>query len=95
MTENDKLRIGVILASVLLVTVILTQFIENTAVAVILAPIAYEMAVSTGGDPRRFCLGVAICVSSAFMTPVAHESTILVMGPGRYAFRDYLRALKL
>jgi di/tricarboxylate transporter len=81
----------VVLAGVLLVTVSLTQVIENTAAAVILAPIAYELAVSTGGDPRRFCLGVAICVSSAFMTPVAHESTILVMGPGRYEFRDYVR----
>lgn len=82
---------GVVLAGVLLVTVSLTQVIENTAAAVILAPIAYELAVSTGGDPRRFCLGVAICVSSAFMTPVAHESTILVMGPGRYTFGDYVR----
>ena len=41
-------------------------------------------------QPDAFLLGVAICVSSAFVTPFAHESTILVMGPGRYRFRDYV-----
>jgi di/tricarboxylate transporter len=57
---------------------------------VILSPIAYELAVASGANPMPFVLGVAICVSTAFMTPMAHESTILVMGPGRYRFRDYL-----
>lgn len=77
-------------AALLLVAVLFTQLIENAAVAVILAPIAYELAVAGGCDPRPFLLGVAICVSTAFMTPMAHESTILVMGPGRYRFRDYV-----
>ncbi len=79
-----------LLAALLLVAVLLTQLIENAAVAIILAPIAYELATASGADPAPFVLGVAICVSSAFMTPMAHESTILVMGPGRYRFRDYL-----
>jgi di/tricarboxylate transporter len=79
-----------LLAAVLALAVVLTQLIENAAVAAILAPLAYEAARSGGCDPGAFLLGVAICVSAAFMTPVAHESTILVMGPGRYRFRDYL-----
>lgn len=77
-------------AVLMLLSVGLTQLIENAAVAVILSPIAYQLAVAAGCDPRPFLLGVAICVSSAFMTPMAHESTILVMGAGRYRFRDYL-----
>ena len=81
-----------IFAAILLITVALTQLIENAAVAVILAPIAYELARATGSEPVPFLLGVAICTSSAFMSPVAHESTILVMEPGSYEFRDYLRA---
>lgn len=80
-----------IFAALTLATILLTQVIENAAVAIVLSPIAYEMAASTGANPAAFLLGVAICVSSAFMTPVAHESTILVMAPGRYEFRDYLR----
>lgn len=78
-------------AGLLLLTVALTQFIENTAVAIILAPVGYELAVAAHASPRTFLLGMAICASSAFMTPVAHESTILVMVPGRYRFADYLR----
>jgi di/tricarboxylate transporter len=80
-----------LLAALLLATVLLTQLIENAAVAVILAPLAFELAQAAGVRPEPFLLGVAICVSAAFMTPVAHESTILVMGPGRYRFADYLR----
>ncbi len=80
-----------LLLTILLIAVLLTQVIENAAVAVILAPLTYELAVAGDCHPEPFLLGVAICVSSAFMTPVAHESTLLVMGPGRYRFRDYLR----
>jgi di/tricarboxylate transporter len=78
-------------ALVLAFAVALTQVIENAAVAVLLAPLAYEVAVEAGCRPEPFLLGVAICVSAAFVTPVAHESTILVMGPGKYRFRDYVR----
>lgn len=80
----------VLLALLLLLAVLLTQLIENAAVAVVLAPVAYALAEASGCRPGAFLLGVAICVSSAFVTPVAHESTILVMGPGRYRFRDYV-----
>ena len=79
-----------LLAAILLLAVLLTQLIENAAVAVVLAPIAYALAEAASCRPAPFLLGVAICVSSAFVTPVAHESTILVMGPGRYRFRDYV-----
>jgi di/tricarboxylate transporter len=79
------------MGALLVFAAILTQFIENAAVAIILAPLAYQIARDTGVDPKPFLVGLAICVSSAFCTPVAHESTILVMGPGRYEFKHYLR----
>jgi di/tricarboxylate transporter len=80
-----------VLAALLGFAVLLTQLIENAAVAIILAPVAFQMAKETGADPKPFLVGLAICVSAAFCTPVAHESTILVMGPGRYRFRHYLQ----
>ncbi len=80
-----------LLAALLFVAVALTQLIENAAVAVILAPLSYELAIAAGAHPEPFLVGVAVCVSAAFMTPMAHESTLLVMGPGRYRFADYLR----
>ena len=81
----------IVLGALLLLAVLLTQLIENAAVAIILAPLAFQVAREIGVDPKPFMVGLAICVSSAFCTPVAHESTILVMGPGRYQFHHYLR----
>ena len=81
----------VLFAGLLLLTVLLTQIIENAAVAIVLAPVGYALAEAAGAHPEPFLLGMAICTSAGFMTPVAHESTILVMVPGRYRFRDYLR----
>ncbi|HVV72572.1 MAG TPA: SLC13 family permease [Verrucomicrobiae bacterium] len=80
-----------VLGAFLGVAVALTQLIENAAVAIILAPVAFRIATETGVNPRPFLVGLAICVSAAFCTPVAHESTILVMGPGRYQFKHYLQ----
>jgi di/tricarboxylate transporter len=79
-----------LLAVVMAFAVLLTQLIENAAVAVIMAPLACEVARAGRCEPAPFLLGVALCVSAAFVTPIAHESTILVMGPGRYRFRDYV-----
>jgi di/tricarboxylate transporter len=81
----------IVMGTLLLFAILLTQLIENAAVAIILAPLAFQMARDTGVDPKPFLVGLAICVSSAFCTPVAHESTILVMGPGGYQFKHYLR----
>lgn len=86
----DGLPPQALLGALLLLAVLMTQLIENAAVAVVLAPISFALATAAECDPAPFLLGVAICVSSAFVTPVAHESTILVMGPGRYRFRDYV-----
>ncbi len=84
--DSPHLTLGVLL----LLALILTQIIENAAVAVLLAPLAYEMALASDADPRPYFLGICVCISASFITPIAHESTLLVMGPGRYRFRDYV-----
>jgi di/tricarboxylate transporter len=81
---------SLILGAMLLFTVTLTQIIENAAVAIILAPIAYQIAHESNTDPKPFMIGLAVCISTSFCTPVAHETTMLVMGPGRYRFKHYL-----
>ena len=81
---------NLILCALLAFTVALTQLIENAAVAIILAPIAYQIAREAHADPKSFLVGLAICISTSFCTPVAHETTMLVMGPGRYRFKHYL-----
>jgi di/tricarboxylate transporter len=81
---------NLILGALLALTVALTQLIENAAVAIILAPLAYQLAREGHADPKPFMVALAICISTSFCTPVAHETTMLVMGPGRYRFKDYL-----
>lgn len=80
----------VILGALLLIAILLTQVIENAAVAIIVAPIAYQVAQFTSLDPKAMLIPLAICISAGFATPVAHESTIIVMGPGEYKFKHYL-----
>jgi di/tricarboxylate transporter len=81
----------VLLAGVMALVLLMTQLIGNAAVAVIFAPVCYNLALAAGADPKAFLLGAAMCASASFMTPVAHESTILVMGPGGYSFKDYTK----
>lgn len=88
--QFSPLGVMVVLGALLLLAVIMTQIIENAAVAIIAAPIAFSISASMGIDPAPAMVALAVCVSAGFATPIAHESTILVMGPGRYRFRHYL-----
>jgi di/tricarboxylate transporter len=58
---------------------------------VLIAPIAIDAARQIGGDPRSMLIAVAIAASAGFLTPVAHQSNVLVMNPGGYRFGDYLK----
>lgn len=65
---------------------------SNAATVVLLAPIAYSIAVSLEVDPKPFFMGIAIASSICFISPIGHQSNALVMGPGGYRFFDYTRA---
>lgn len=80
------------LAGLFLLTSVLSQVMSNTATAVLVAPVAYDVAQGLGASPRAFLLAVAIAASTAFATPVASPVNALVLGPGGYRFRDFLRA---
>ncbi|MFO7810742.1 MAG: SLC13 family permease [Candidatus Delongbacteria bacterium] len=78
-----------LLAIVLIATMFLSDLINNAATVVLMAPIAIGIAHSTGYSVDPFLMAVAIGGSSAFLTPVGHQSNTLVMGPGGYKFSDY------
>ena len=80
-----------LLAVVSLTTVGLNLAMSNYATAVLVAPIAFSVADGQGMDPRPFVLAVALSSSIAFATPFAHQSNLMVMGPGDYRFSDYVR----
>jgi di/tricarboxylate transporter len=80
-----------LLAGFYVLTNLLTQFMSNAASSVLIAPIAIEAANRVGGDPRALLMAVAVAASAGFLTPVAHQSNVMVMGPGGYRFSDYLK----
>jgi di/tricarboxylate transporter len=80
-----------LLAGLALLAALLTQAMNGAAVAAIVAPVAIESARQMGADPRAMAMGVALATSMAFLTPLGHPVNILVMGPGGYSFRDYLK----
>nr|WP_255656811.1 SLC13 family permease [Lysobacter lactosilyticus] len=80
-----------ILAALFAVTAILGMFISNTAVAVLMAPVALALAEELHASPHAFAMTVALGASTAFMTPVSSPVNALVVGPGGYRFGDFVR----
>jgi len=80
-----------LLAGFYVLTNLLTQFMSNAASTVLIAPIAIGAAQQIGSDPHALLMAVAIAASAGFLTPVAHQSNVLVMGPGGYRFADYFK----
>jgi di/tricarboxylate transporter len=81
----------VVLTLLVVVTMTLSDVMNNTATAVIAAPIAIEIATRLGVNPDPFLMGVAVAASCAFLTPIGHKNNTLIMGPGGYRFGDYWR----
>ena len=80
-----------VLALLIVVTMTLSDVMNNTATAVIAAPIAVEIANRLAVSPDPFLMGVAVAASCAFLTPIGHKNNTLIMGPGGYQFGDYWR----
>jgi di/tricarboxylate transporter len=82
---------AVILTLVLVVTMTLSDFMNNAATTVVMAPIAISIAKALHVHVDPFLMAVAIGASCSFLTPVGHQNNTLVMGPGGYKFTDYVR----
>lgn len=78
------------LAAVLVITTLLSDFVNSNAAAIIMAPIALLLAQGIGASVDPFLMAVAIAANVAFLTPYGHESNALVMKPGGYKFKDYV-----
>lgn len=88
---TEGLPVMLILALVLVVTMFLSDIINNAATALVMAPISVGIAGQLGVSYDPFLMAVAVGASCAFLTPIGHQSNTLVMGPGGYAFTDYWR----
>ncbi|MEM1282663.1 MAG: SLC13 family permease [Chlamydiota bacterium] len=77
------------LCLLLVITMSLSNVMNNAAVAVLMAPIALSVSQMLQAEPHAFLMSVAVGASSTFLTPIGHQSNALVMGPGGYNFGDY------
>lgn len=81
----------VVLSFLMILTMTLSDVLNNTATAVVAAPIAIEIAERLNVSPDPFLMAVAVAASCAFLTPIGHKNNTLIMGPGGYKFSDYWR----
>jgi di/tricarboxylate transporter len=80
-----------ILTALMVVTMTLSDVLNNTATAIVAAPIGIRMAQTLEVSPDPFLMAVAIAASAAFLTPIGHKNNTLILGPGGYRFGDYWR----
>ena len=80
------------MVAVLLVgTTFLTQLVNSLAAAAIMTPVALSLAHEMHVADRAFLMAVLAGASFAFMSPIAHQGNTMIMGPGHYRYRDFLR----
>ncbi len=81
----------VVVLAALLVVRDISDVMNNTATAVVMAPVSISMSTQLGVNPDPFLMAVTVGASCAFLTPIGHKNNALIMGPGGYAFGDYWR----
>ena len=74
---------------IMIITMFLSDIINNAATAVIMAPLAVSLAEKINQPIEPFLMSVAIGASCAFLSPIGHQCNTLVMAPGNYKFGDY------
>jgi di/tricarboxylate transporter len=79
----------VVLALLMVITMTLSDVLNNVATALIAAPIGVDIAQRLGANPDAFLMAVAIAASCAFLSPIGHKNNTIILGPGGYKFGDY------
>ncbi|MDF2372232.1 MAG: SLC13 family permease [Rhizobiaceae bacterium] len=87
----DGAPVPVVLSVLFLVMAITTNILSNNATAVLFMPIALGVAARLGASSEAFVAAVIFAANASFATPIGYQTNLLVMGPGHYSFRDYLR----
>ncbi|KIH69816.1 SLC13 family permease [Salinicoccus roseus] len=80
-----------IIAILYIMTNIFTELITNTGAAVLMFPIAMEMATQMDMDYMGLTVTIAIAASASFITPIGYQTNLIVYGPGGYKFTDYIK----
>lgn len=81
----------VMLLILFVMTVLLTSLITNAAAVSIMFPIALTMGEKVGGNVHPFFVAIAFAASACFITPIGYQTNLMVMGPGNYRFKDFVK----
>jgi di/tricarboxylate transporter len=81
----------VVLLALFAVVAVITQFMSDSATTALFAPVAFALAQALGRPPEPFVVTVAMASVVAFLTPIGHHGNLLVYGPGRYQFADFVK----
>ena len=86
--QGKALLVAIVFA---VVTTIVTNVVTNAAAAAILTPVAIEVADSAGLNPVILLTLIGTCISLTFLNPIAHQTNLMVMGPGGYSTKTFVR----
>lgn len=88
---TEGLPAWAVLTVLMVVTMTLSDVLNNTATTIVAAPVGIEMARALDASADPFLMAVAVAASAAFLTPIGHKNNTLILGPGGYRFGDYWR----
>ena len=88
---SEHLHLVLILACLYLATSILTEILSNNATIVLMVPIALQLGIALGVDPRPFVIAACIASSASFSTPIGYQTNTYVYSVGGYRFADFIR----
>jgi di/tricarboxylate transporter len=80
----------IVLCLILIITMTLSDIMNNAATTVVMAPIALSISAAIGQPIEPYLMAVAIGASCSFLTPISHQNNTIIMGPGGYKFFDYM-----
>ncbi|MGL5434188.1 MAG: SLC13 family permease [Lachnospiraceae bacterium] len=89
---GDNASPFVLLVVIFMLACVMTNFMSNTATTALLVPISISIATGMGADPRAVVMATVIAGSCAYATPIGMPANTMVLGPGGYAFKDYVKA---
>jgi di/tricarboxylate transporter len=81
----------VVIGGIYFLTMFFTSFISNTATAALMVPVALGVATEIGMDPVPLMIAIIFGASACFATPISYHTNLMVLGPGGYTFRDFVR----
>ncbi|HPX37333.1 MAG TPA: SLC13 family permease [Mycobacterium sp.] len=88
LSKGEAVLVAIVFA---VVTTLVTNVVTNAAAAAILTPVAIKVANSAGLDPVILLTLIGTCISLTFLNPIAHQTNLMVMGPGGYSTKTFVR----